>query len=190
MFYAPFKIPYITPVELLKKHTAKNSFLSHMAWPLFERFPDISSKTISSINCAVCWNTTPCQKWWMVEMSLNYVSLNLYAMTLFKLFVFVCHIFVPSGQIGANEWVSWLNMLETCKIKGYLFVWFFVLWPSKHIKGMSSINPSLPSHFGGFSLLWWLAIRTTVVPIRILIRTTVVPIRILISTTAIISALS
>ena len=34
------------------------------------------------------------------------------------------------------------------------------------------------------------AIRTTVVPIRILIRTTVVPIRILIRTTAIISALS
>ena len=35
-----------------------------------------------------------------------------------------------------------------------------------------------------------MAIRTTVVPIRILIRTTVVPIRILIRTTAIISALS
>ena len=45
--------------------------------------------------------------------------------------------------------------------------------------------------YSGFDyFLMTMAIRTTVVPIRILIRTTVVPIRILIRTTAIISALS
>ena len=53
-------------------------------------------------------------------------------------------------------------------------------------KLFSLINPRQDSQ--GISTT--MAIRTTVVPIRILIRTTFVPIRILIRTTAIISALS
>ena len=50
-------------------------------------------------------------------------------------------------------------------------------------------NKTEPSYYRPISLTT-MAIRTTVVPIRILICTTVMPIRILIRTTAIISALS